>query len=173
MILQMSAMCRVWFVSLCVNDEKCVPSAVVSYAPWSSSRALGSRRRKCLQQGFPSRGKDACFWHLLNSPVIGGQAYRIPPISKEEWEEKKDLFDENTGRIRPNAEMSSRARSTTEYVMKQFSVSFVEDKFGLDNAIQTKASFSYAIAGMDRVGRWEEEEGERENLMGARFAASI
>ena len=32
-----SLMCRVECVSLGVNDEKCVHSAVVSYAPWSSS----------------------------------------------------------------------------------------------------------------------------------------
>ena len=34
-----------------------------------------------------------CFWHLLRGPVIGGQVYRIPPISTEKWEEKKALLD--------------------------------------------------------------------------------
>ena len=57
--------------------------------------------------------------------------------------------------------------------MKQFWVSFVEDKFGLDNAIQTNAEFSHVIAAMDRIGGWEEAEGEQENWAGARFAASI
>ena len=48
--------------------------------------------------------------------------------------------------------------------MKQFSTSFVEDKFDLDNAIQTQAEFSHAIVVMDRIGGWEEEEeGEQEN----------
>ena len=41
--------------------------------------------------------------------------------------------------------------------------------FDLDNAIQTKAEFSYVIA----VGGWEEEKGEQENWVGPRFVASI
>ena len=57
--------------------------------------------------------------------------------------------------------------------MKQFGQSFVEDKFDLENAIQTKAELSYAIAVMDRVGGWEEEDGEQENWVGPRFAASM
>ena len=57
--------------------------------------------------------------------------------------------------------------------MKQFWLSSEDDKFDLDNAIQTKAEFSYAIAGMDRIGGWEEEEGEQENWVGPRFPASM
>ena len=138
--------------------KKCVPSAVVSYAPWLSSRALGSGRHNSLQQGFRSRGKNFFFSHLL-------------PGLAEEWEEKKDLFDEKTGRIWPNVEMSSRAKFTSEYVVIQFWVSFVEDKCDLDNAIQTKAEFSYATAVMGRIGGWEKEECEQENWV--RFAGSI
>ena len=51
--------------------------------------------------------------------------------------------------------------------------SFVEDKFDLDNAIQTKAEFPYAIAVMDNIGGWEEEEGEQEKWVSPRFDASI
>ena len=69
--------------------------------------------------------------------------------------------------------MSSRAKFTREHVVKQFWVSFVEDEFDLDNAIPTKAEFSCATAVMDRIGGWEEEEGEQENWVGARLAASI
>ena len=36
-----------------------------------------------------------CFW----LPVIGGQAYRIPPLTTAAWEEEKILFDEKTGSI--------------------------------------------------------------------------
>ena len=50
--------------------------------------------------------------------------------------------------------------------MKQFGLSFVDYEFDLDNAIQTKAVFSYSIAVMDRIGGWEEEEGEQENWVG-------
>ena len=44
---------------------------------------------------------------------------------------------------------------TRENVVKQFWTSFVEDKFDVDDAIQTKAEFSYAIAVMDKIGGWE------------------
>ena len=49
----------------------------------------------------------------------------------------------------------------------------MEEKFDLDHAIQTKAEFSYAIEVMDRIGGWEEEEGEQENWVGPSFAASM
>ena len=42
----------------------------------------------------------------------------------------------------------------------------MEDRFDLDNVILTKAVFSYAIAVMDRLRGWEEEEGEHENWVG-------
>ena len=54
-----------------------------------------------------------------------------------------------TGRIWPNAELSERAKDTREHVVKRFWFSNEEDKFDLDNAIQTKAEFSYAIAVQD------------------------
>ena len=52
------------------------------------------------------------FWHSLQGPVIGGQAYRIPPVTSAAWEEKKILFDEKTRRIATNAELSERAKNT-------------------------------------------------------------
>ena len=57
--------------------------------------------------------------------------------------------------------------------MKQFCLSIVEDKFDLDNEIQTKAEFSRAIAVMGRIGGRHEAEGDQENWVGARFAASM
>ena len=59
--------------------------------------------------------------------------------------------------------MECEAKHTRYYFVNQFWLPFVEGKFGLDNAIQTNAEFSYAIAVMDRIGGWEEEEGEQEN----------
>ena len=44
----------------------------------------------------------------------------------------------------------------------------MDDNFDLANAIQTKAEFSYAIAVMDKIGGWEEE-----NSVGSRFAANM
>ena len=92
------------------------------------------------------------FWLLLPRPATGGQACRMPPISTAEWEEKRALFDEKRGRIRPNADFSARAKFTRECVVKRFWY-----KFDRDNAIQTKAEFSCAIAVMDRIGGWKEE----------------
>ena len=81
--------------------------------------------------------------------MLGGQTYRIPPMTTAAWEEKKILFDEKTVRMWP----------------KQ---SFVDDRFDLENPIQTKAEFSNANAVMDKIGRREEED-----WVGSRFAASM
>ena len=78
------------------------------------------------------------FWSVLPGSAIGGQTYRIPPINTAEW------------------------------VLRQFWQSFMEDKFDLENAIQKKAEFSYAIAVMDKIGGCEEE-----NWVGSRYAASM
>ena len=57
---------------------------------------------------------------------------------------------------------------TREHVLRQFWQSFVVDSFDLDIAIQTKAEFFYAIAVMDKIGGWEEED-----WVGSRFAAGM
>ena len=44
----------------------------------------------------------------------------------------------------------------------------MDERFDLENAIQTKADFSSAIAVMDKIRGWEEE-----NWVGSRFAASM
>ena len=83
--------------------------------------------------------------------------YRGPPVTQDEWEEKKVLFDEQTGRILPKrAQISARAWGTREYVLKQFWASYVKDEFDLIIAIQTKADFSCAKAVMDKIGGWEQ-----------------
>ena len=130
--------------------EKCVPSAVVSYALWLSSRAwLGGTSVSTLcSKVFDLEARTFFFWHLL---WPGDRRTNVHNY----------LFDEKTGRIWPNVTMSSRAKFTREYVVQQFWVSFVEDKFDMCNAIPTKAEFSYATAVMDRIGGWEEEECEQ------------
>ena len=52
--------------------------------------------------------------------------------------------------------------------LRQFWQSSVEDKFDVENPIQTKAEFSFAIAVMDKIGGSEEV-----NWVGSRFAASM
>ena len=60
---------------------------------------------------------------------------------------KNKLFlHEKMGRMWPNAELSARVKFLREYVL-----SLVEDKFDLENAFQTKAEFSCAIAVMDKM----------------------
>ena len=87
---------------------------------------------------------------------------------RKAWKAKKIHFDARTGRTWPNAQLSARARFTREYVFKQFWQSFVDDRFDLDNAIQTKAEFSHAIAVMDNIEGWD-----KESWVGSRFAASM
>ena len=48
-------------------------------------------------------------------------------------------------------ERTARARFSSEYVLKQFWQFFVDDRVDMDNAIQTKAEFSYASAVMDKI----------------------
>ena len=93
-------------------------------------------------------------WHLLPGPVIGGQAYGLPPMSTAELEEKRILFDDKTGRVWPIAELSERAK----YVHKGICLETLIAVFrGTEvNAIQTKAEFSYAISVMDKRGGWED-----------------
>ena len=74
-------------------------------------------------------------------------------------------------RVWPNAVLSARAKFAREYVVKQFWLSFVEDKFDLDSAIQTKAEFSCAIAVMDRIGGLEEEERRTRKLVWAKICS--
>ena len=94
------------------------------------------------------------FWQLLPGHVIGGQEYRVVPLGGEAW---MAFSKEISGRTWPHAEPSAMARFTREYVLKQFRQSFVDDRFELNNTIQTKAEFSYAIAVMDKIEGWEEE----------------
>ena len=68
------------------------------------------------------------------------------------------LFDEKIGRLWQNPELSERAKCAREYVLRQFWQSFVDDRFDLKNVSQTKADFSYAIAVVDTIGGWEEED---------------
>ena len=84
------------------------------------------------------------------------------------WREKKILFDEKTVRFWTSAELSERAKFTRAFVLTQFGQSCVNDKFDLDNAIQTKAEFSCAMTVMDKIGGWEEE-----HCVGSRFAARM
>ena len=55
---------------------------------------------------------------------------------------------------------------STEYVLRQLWQTFVDDRFDLGNAKQTKTVFSYAMAVMDTIEGWEEED-----WVGSRFAA--
>ena len=115
--------------------------ALWCHLPFGRRRACTTLSgRRFRSPGFPTQSRNDIFWHSLLGPVIGGQVHRILPIGTEKWEEKKALLDEKTVRILRNAEFSSRAMSTRESVVKQFSTSFVKDKFDLDNAIPTKRS---------------------------------
>ena len=78
------------------------------------------------------------------------------------------MYEEKTCRVWLNAEITERATCRREHVLKQFWQSFVDDRLDRGNAIQTKAEFSSAIAVIDKIGGWKEE-----NRVGSRFAASM
>ena len=77
----------------------------------------------------------------------------------------KTQFDEKTGRTWPNPELTERARFTREYVVRKIWQTFVDDRFDLENAIQTNAEFSYAMTVMDKIGGWEEAGGSTPRLL--------
>ena len=52
----------------------------------------------------------------------------------------------------PLFDVHQDSQYTKEYIVRQFWQSFVDDKFQMENAIQTKAEFSHAIAVMDKIG---------------------
>ena len=63
--------------------------------------------------------------------------YRVPPISAEDWEERKTLAKRRVECKGQVHEITCRAT-----IMDVFRV---EEKLDLDNAIQTKAEFSCAM----------------------------
>ena len=107
-------------------------------------------------QLFSDRDHNLCVGMCFQLLVIGGQVYRVPSISADEWEEKNIQFE--IGRAWPQqAQIGAVAGATRENVLKQFRTPFVKDKFDLDAAIQTKVEFSCAIVVMDRIGGWKKE----------------
>ena len=133
------------------SDAPCLESALKT--PWRHDSPCGS---------------SPYVLAFAPGPVLGEEAYRIPPLTSEAWKTKKIHFDGRTGRTCPNALPSARARFTREYVLKQFWQSFVDERFDLGNAIQTRAEFSDAFAVMDKIEGWEEDLWE-----GSKFAASM
>ena len=71
-------------------------------------------------------------------------------FGRMEGNKKPVRWKDRDGRIWPNTEPSERARFTREYVLSQFWQTFLDDRFDLENAKQTNAVFSYAVAVMDK-----------------------
>ena len=106
-----------------------------------------------------ARVPGACNW----------RTYRIPPLSRNHaWKAKKSHFDERKQRTWPKGATECRSQIHKEYVLKHFWLSFVDDRFDLDNAIEPKAEFSCASAMMDKFEGWKEESWVR-----SKFAASM
>ena len=109
-------------------------------------------------------------WSLFLEYSILGQAYRITPLTAEEWEATKTQFDEKTWRTWPNPEQSETARFTREYVLRQFWQTFLDDRFDLKNATQPNAVF-FVRHGSD--GQNLEVGKDEEDWLGSRFAACM
>ena len=75
-------MCQEIFVFLIVNDEN------VLVLLWCHLH-LGRRRARTTLRwhASPQHGSSVAKQEDVFGPVIGGQVYRIPPISTEKWEE--------------------------------------------------------------------------------------
>ena len=58
------------------------------------ARMTLSGMRLCSSNFLSESSMKRMFWHMLPGPVIGGQGYRVPPLSK--GEEKKAPFHEKT-----------------------------------------------------------------------------
>ena len=79
-------------------------------------------------------------------------------------------------RVEPNGE----ATSTREKVLHKLWVSHAKDELDVTNPIQTKAELSFAMAVMDKIGDWLEdderiggEERHEGSLSGGRLAACM
>ena len=82
-------------------------------------------------------------WELLPAPVVGGQVYRLSPISTDEWAVRKLLFRWKTSAMWPQqAVLAAEEKTTREKILVQLWTSNVRDEFDLAKSIQTNAAFS-------------------------------
>ena len=85
------------------------------------------------------------------------QVYSLPQISTDEWLDKKRLFDENAESDWSQlALLSGRAKAKRERFLIYFLVVYVTGELDVGLPLQRNAKFSYAVAVMDKFGRWEE-----------------
>ena len=70
-------------------------------------------------KSLAARDMSIMFWRLLLGPVIGGQTYKIPPLTTAVMERKENLIamkrQEESGQ---NAELSERSKYTKEHCVK-------------------------------------------------------
>ena len=125
----------------------------------------------CMTRGgpFPALFLRLMFWFSLPAPA---DDYDYLRMKKDEWIDRKTLFDEKTGTGWANEELSDWSQSTRGAFLKHFWHFFVNDKIDLENAIQTKAEFSYALTVMDKIGGWEGNE-DVDNQVGLRFGSCL
>ena len=143
-------------VELCCLCCDLVPRGVV--------RMYGTRR-----PFFTALFLRLMFWYSLPAPPDGRHDYNNLPMRKDEWIGRKTLFDEKTGTFWANEELSAWSQCTRSNFLKHFWDVFVGDRLDLDNAIQTKAEFSYALA---VIGGWEGNQ-DVDNKVGIRFGSCL
>ena len=130
------------------GDNKSLESWLISRKKLGNVRkgscapCLESASRTPLWHGGPcGSGEVTMFWQLLPGVVVGGQAHEVVPLTSEEWKAMKTQFDMKTGRTWPNLEPSERAKITRDYVLRQFCLTFVDDRLDFGNTRQTKSVF--------------------------------
>ena len=101
--------------------------------------SLGRRRAHAKQGGmrfrslcFQNSESEHKFWQLLPAPVIGSRVCRLPPLSAEEWSDKK-IFDEKSEVALPHGVvMNAEEESTRETFLTQAWRLYVDDAFDFD-----------------------------------------
>ena len=126
----------------------------------------------CLRS-FPSqRRRDSSkfygmFWVTDSERVTDDHPTQQDSMTMEKWKEKKDLMEYLNDRTWPNHGMSAYAMKIRTSVLNRFRSDHISDKNGLRGdtsphvrrpfAAVPKATFSFAMAVMDKVEGWNEK----------------
>ena len=119
--------------------------------------------------------QEGMFCKLVPEDVIGKLAEFTNADCGFIWRVKKDKMEVATGGTWTERERGPRTLQLREYVLREFWAIFVDDRPLYSDAChthanaQSKAVFSYAMAVMDKICGWTDEE----KCVGSKFAACM
>ena len=118
------------------------------------------------------------FWVTDSERVIDDHPTRPNTVTLEKWKERKDQMEYLNGRTWPYHGMNAYAMKIRTSVLNRFWKDHISDKYGLRSdmspyvrrpfAAVSEATFSFAMAVMDKVEGWNEEK-----WVGSYLAASM